>query len=161
MTQSDEPQMTPRMTPLIPPFRNQRTLGASTPRESEPKNGRHSEPAKNLQLFVCSSASACSEPRSAPSRMRGGERQTIGDPSQAQDDGPFFGSLSREAHAVGVRLISRGGITPSRARALTSALVRKSTSGSLRQRSLLNPIRAICVICGPNFRGIWGVKPCT
>ena len=33
--------------------------------------------------------------------------------------------------------------------------------GNLRRRPFLNPIRAICVICGPNIRGIWGTKPCT
>ena len=49
----------------------------------------------DLQLFVCSTASACSKPRSAPSRTRGGERQTIGGSSQAQNDDRFWLAAAR------------------------------------------------------------------
>ena len=42
-----------------------------------PSKARHPELAKDLQLFVCSSASPCPEPRPAPARTRGGENQQM------------------------------------------------------------------------------------
>lgn len=47
---------------------------------------RHPELAKDLQLIVCSTASACLEPGSASLRTRGGEKRIDGGSLHAQND---------------------------------------------------------------------------
>ena len=72
---------------VIPSRVIKRTLAASAPRVSEPKNGRHPELAKDLQSFALHRRASEIERSTAPGRLTPHSTQTDGDPSQAQDDG--------------------------------------------------------------------------